>query len=201
MTRKQAAAKAIELLSGNEENREICEALGRVVNGRLTEIWNKELLLEAIQDFINENGYYPSSREMDEDPMLPSHASAYIVMGMGYIKVKETYFPDVAKKEDCNLVSKEEWMEKFKAIYQEMGMPTQRLFDLKRQKEYVGTATTWIRRAGCDSWNDLLQKCGFQESIRKDDNRHCALLVSVRESNLPVEAYKKMEDELNRVLA
>lgn len=52
MTRKQAAAKAIELLSGNEENREICEAPGRVVNGRLTEIWNKELLLEAIQDFI-----------------------------------------------------------------------------------------------------------------------------------------------------
>lgn len=200
MTRKQAAAKAIELLSGNEENREICEALGKVVNGRLTEIWNKELLLEAIQDFINENGYYPSSREMDEDPMLPAHASAYIVMGMGYNKVRETYFPDVAKKEDCNLISKEEWIEKFKTIYQEMGMPTQKQFDMGRQKGEVGAATTWIRRAGCDSWNDLLQKCGFQESIRKDDNRHCALTVSVSESNLPVEAYKKMEDELNRVL-
>lgn len=82
-----------------------------------------------------------------------------------------------------------------------MGMPTQKEFDLGRRKGDVGAAATWVRRTGCDSWNDLLQKRGFRESIRKDYNHHCALTVSVSESNLLVEAYKKMEDDLNRVLA
>lgn len=72
MTRKQVALRAIELLSGNEENREICEALGRIVSSRLTEDWNKELALEAIQDFIDENGYFLSAKEMDYDAMMPA---------------------------------------------------------------------------------------------------------------------------------
>lgn len=121
MTRKQAALKAIELLSGSEENKEVCEALGRIVNGRLTEIWNKELVLEAIQNFINENGYYPTIKEMDADPMLPAHASAYIAMGMGYMKVKETYFPDVVKKEEYLSVPRDEWMKKIQGTLQRNG--------------------------------------------------------------------------------
>lgn len=45
-------------------------------------------------------------------------------------------------------------------------MPTQKEFDLGRRKGDVGAAATWVRRTGCDSWNDLLQKSGLRESKR-----------------------------------
>lgn len=184
-------------MSGDEENREICEILGRVVNGRLTEVWSKELLLETIQDFINENGYYPTIKEMDADPMLPAHASSYIAMGMGYTKVKETYFPDVVKKEDYFSVSRDEWMKKYKGLYKEMGMPPQRVFNNERAE---GCVSIWVRRTGCKSWNDLLQKSGFVEAVRRDNNHHCELIVSISELNLSVEAYDKMEETLKKIL-
>ena len=75
MTRKQAALRAIGLLSGSEENREICEALERIAGGKLSQDWNCELALEAIRDFIDENGYYPTAKEMDLDARMPAHAS------------------------------------------------------------------------------------------------------------------------------
>ena len=157
MTRKQAALKAIELLSGDEENKEVCEALGKIVNGRLTEIWNKELVLETIQDFISENGYYPSIKEMDIDPMLPAHTLAYLAIGMGYLKTKEIYFPDAVVKQVYKSKIQEEWMEKFKNLYREIGMPSQRLFNIQREAG-EGCASTWVRRTGCASWNDCCRR-------------------------------------------
>ncbi len=201
MTRKQAALRAIELLSENEENREICEALERIVQGRLTQTWNKELALEAIQDFISENGYYPSTREMDDNPMLPAHPSARLAIGMGYAKIKETFFPDVVTKEALLSVPKEEWMEKFIEIYRDMGMPTFQEFNKMRKKDIIGGAETWVRRTGCESWIDLLKKSGFKEAVRKDRNHHCELSVTTKESSLPIEEYDRMEDILTKVLA
>ena len=92
MTRKQAASRAIAILSKDEENREICEALQKIVSGRLTEDWNKELVLESIEDFIYENGYYPSSKEMDQNPNMPCHASAYNGYGDGIYQGQEDLF-------------------------------------------------------------------------------------------------------------
>lgn len=170
--------KAIELLSGNEENKEVCEVLGRIVNGRLTVIWNKE---------------------MEADPMMHAHASAYIAMGMGYMKVKETYFSDVVKKEEYLLVSRDEWLGKFKVLYKKMGMLPQKVFNNERA-EGEGCASTWVRRTGCELWNDLLQKSGFGEAVKRDNNHHCELIVSISESDLSAEAYDRMEETLKKVL-
>lgn len=200
MTRKQAALKAIELLSGNEENREICEALGRVVNSRLTEDWNKELALEAIQDFIDENGYFPSAKEMDYDAMMPAHASLYLAVGMRYTKVKEAYFPDVmtkAEKQKCNV---EEWIASFKELFIKMGKPSEKSFNKDRDGD-IPHSTTWIKRTESDSWSDMLRKCGLAEYIKNSYNRHCPLTVSTSESDLSVEQYNKMEEDLKKILA
>lgn len=90
------------------ENKEICEGLSKIVNGRLTEIWNQELVLESIQDFITEHGYYPTVKQMDASPMMPAHASAYLTMGMGYRAVKEMYFPDVPQSHEYGKPTAEE---------------------------------------------------------------------------------------------
>lgn len=200
MTRKQAALRAIELLSGNDEHKEICEALGRIVNGRLTEIWNKELVLESIQDFITENGYYPSAKQMDADPMMPAHASAYLAMGMGYTKVKETFFPDVPKKEEYEAVSVEQWKEKFQKLYDVLGKPTERNFNETRP-DGEACASTWVRRVKCKSWNDLLAECGFGKNLRNIHTPHCKLEVTTSESDLSEEEYLEMEENLKRLLA
>ena len=200
MTRKQAALKAIELLSGSEENKEICEALGRVVNGRLTEIWNKELVLESIEDFISENGYYPSAKQMDADPMMPAHASSYLAMGMGYTKVKETYFPNVPKKSDLEKPTEDDWLEKFIALFLELGKPTQREFD-KIKPEGAGSASTWVRRTKSKNWNDLLVRSGFEDCLRNIHTPHGMLEVTTIESNLSEAEYLKMEENLKLLLA
>lgn len=200
MTRKQAALKAIELLSGNEENKEICEALSRITNGKLAETWNKELVLESIQDFISENGYYPSAKQMDRDPMMPAHASAYIAMGMGYRDVKEKYFPDVPKKSEDGNQTTEEWIEQFQKLFIELDKPTKKEFDVKRPKE-SSSATTWIRKTESDSWNDLLKKSGFADCRRNIHTPHCQLEVTTTESDLTVEEYLKMEHYFRALLA
>ena len=56
--------------------------------------------------------------------MMPAHASAYLGMGMGYTKVKETYFPNVLTKSEQMQLSCEKWMERFKVLYAEPGMPS-----------------------------------------------------------------------------
>lgn len=200
MTRKQAALKAIELLSVSEENKEICEALSKIANGRLTEIWNEELVLESIQDFIAENGYYPTAKQMDADPMMPAHASAYIAMGMGYRAVKETYFPDVPHKEEYGKPTVEEWIEQFQELFMELGKPTEREFNEKRP-EGTACASTWVRRAECKSWNDLLEKSGFEDCLRNIHAPHCRLEVTTTESDLSEAEYLKMEEDLKLLLA
>lgn len=200
MTRKQAALKAIERLSGNEENKEICEALSKIVNGRLTEIWNRELVLESIEDFVAENGYYPTVRQMDADPMMPAHASAYLAMGMGYRAVKETYFPDVPNKEEYGKPTAEEWIEEFQNIFAELGRPTEKEFNEKRPGG-IACASTWARRAKCKNWNDLLAKSGFGDCLRNIHTPHCSLEVTTTESDLSEAEYLKMEENLKLLLA
>jgi len=200
MTRKQAALKAIELLSGDENNKELCEALARIVKGRLTEIWNKELALESITDFIYANGYYPTVKQMDADPMMPAHASARLAFGMGYRKVKETYFPDIPTKEEFENVPIEEWIKQFKKIYVELGKPTFREFDLNRP-EGVGAATAWLRRTKSKTWNELLIKSGFENCLRVNHEKHFELEVNTIESDLSEEEYLKMEEQLKVLLA
>ncbi len=200
MTRKQAALKAIELLSGSEENKEICEGLSKIVNGRLTEIWNQELVLESIQDFITENGYYPTVKQMDASPMMPAHASAYIAMGMGYRAVKETYFPDVPHKEEYGKPTAEEWIEQFQELFMELGKPTEREFNEKRP-EGTACASTWARRAKCKNWNDLLVKSGFEDCLRNIHAPRCQLEVTTTESDLTEAEYLKMEENLKLLLA
>ena len=200
MTRKHAALRAIELLSGNEENREICEALEKIARGKLTNDWSKELVLESIEDFIEEHGYYPTAKEMDSDPMMPAHASAYLAMGMGYTKVKETYFPNVLTKSEQMQLSSEEWMERFKVLYVELGMPSANEFT-RRRPAGEATALTWAKRTGCDTWTDLLIKSGFEKCIRTPCNHHPELTATITELELSVEEYEKMEKELSRLLA
>ena len=199
MTRKHAALRAIELLSGNEQNREICEVLGKIAWGKLSNDWNKELVLESIEDFIEEHGYYPTSKEMDNDPMMPAHASAYLAMGMGYTKVKETYFPNVLTKIEQMQLSCEEWMERFKVLYAEMGMPSACEYT-RRRPAGEATANTWVKRIGCDSWNDLLIKSGYEKCVRTHCNHHSELTAMISESELSFEEYEKMEEELSRLL-
>lgn len=200
MTRKQAALKAIELLSGNEENKEICEGLSKIVNGKLTEIWNQELVLESIQDFITEHGYYPTVKQMDASPMMPAHASAYLAMGMGYRAVKETYFPDVPHKQEYGKPTAEEWIEQFQKIFVELEKPTEREFNEKRP-EGIACASTWARRAECKNWNDLLVKSGFEECLRNIHAPRCTLEVITLESDLSEAEYLKMEENLKLLLA
>jgi len=76
-------------------------------------------------------------------------------LGMGYTKVKETYFPNVLTKIVRMQLTCEEWMERFKVLYAEMGMPSACEFTRKRPAGET-TANTWVKRTGCDiivSWN------------------------------------------------
>ncbi len=200
MTRKQAALKAIEILEGKEEYKEICEGLSKIVNGRLTEIWNQELVLESIQDFITEHGYYPTVKQMDASPMMPAHASAYIAMGMGYRAVKKTYFPDVPNKEEYGKPTAEEWIEQFQELFEELGKPTEREFNENRP-EGTACASTWVRRAECKNWNDLLVKSGFEDCLRNIHAPRCQLEVTTTESDLTEAEYLKMEENLKLLLA
>lgn len=200
MTRKQAASRAIAILSKDEENREICEALQKIVSGRLTEDWNKELVLESIEDFIYENGYYPSSKEMDQNPNMPCHASAYMAMGMGYTKVKKTYFPDVIDKKEWETPTQEEWIQQFIEIYGGMDYkPCIKEFDRDYGSKY-GWANTWMARTGSRTWRELLTKAGFEDCVRNVRTPHYELEVTLSESDLPCEEYDKMEAILRPLL-
>ncbi|MCM1343449.1 MAG: hypothetical protein NC305_13645 [Lachnospiraceae bacterium] len=200
MTRKQAALRAIELLSGNEENREICEALERIARDKLSQDWNRELALESIQDFIDENGYYPTAKEMDHNARMPAHASLNLAVGMCYTKVKEKYFPDVITKAEKQRGNLEEWLENFKVVFGKMGKPSEKGFNRCRSDD-IPHSTTWIKRTESTSWSDMLRKCGFESDIRAERNRHCPLTVSTSESDLSDEQYDKMEKELQKLLA
>lgn len=199
MTRKQAALRAIGLLSGSEENREICEALERIAGGKLSQDWNCELALEAIRDFIDENGYYPTAKEMDLDARMPAHASLKLAAGMCYTKVKEAYFPDVPTKAEKEKGTAQGWLEDFKTVFMEMGRPSEKGFNRDRDAR-VPHAATWIKRTGSTSWSDMLRKCGFEKDIRAGRNRHCPLTVSASVSDLSGGQYERIEEELRKLL-
>ena len=173
--------------------------LEKIAWGKLSNDWNKELVLESIEEFIEEHGYYPTSKEMDNDPMMPAHASAYLAMGMGYTKVKGTYFPNVLTKSEQMQLSSEEWMERFKVFYAEMGMPSACEFT-RRRPVGEATANTWVKRAGCDSWNDLLIKSGYEKCVRTLCNHHCELTATANRPELSVEEYGVIEEALSKLL-
>lgn len=200
MTRKQAVLKAIEVLSKEDSYNEVCEALERIISSKLVGTWSKELTLEAVEDFIRENGYYPTLREMDEDDMLPAHASAYIAMGIGHEDMKRKYFPNVPYRAQFIKPSQEEWRERFQALYAELGTPSEDLFD-KVRPEGEACADTWKRRLKCKRWSELLRKCGFGHCVRANDNKNVKLTVSTSKSTLSIEDYKKMEQNLEKLLA
>lgn len=51
-------------------------------------LWTKEKINEAFQKFINENGYMPTAREIDELPYLPSSRQLQRKFG-GLPKIRE----------------------------------------------------------------------------------------------------------------
>ena len=79
-----------------------------------------------------------------------------------------------------------------------MGMPPACEFN-RRCPAGEATANTWVKRTGCDSWNDLLIKSGYEKCVRTHCNHHCELTETANRPELSVEEYDALAEVFTKL--
>ena len=169
MTRKTALLLAIQALSEDKNNKEICDVLQQIAEDLPIAHWNKTSIIDSVQQFIEDHDRLPLSREFDTNSKLPVHLLVKKHFNMNVTKFKEMYFKEQYQK-DLNKHSAPEeiqkWREIFVSEYTRIGNPCFSTFRIQR-KEGIPHPQYIIKLCGCSTWEELVTSCGFTPETKK----------------------------------
>lgn len=168
MTRKQALSGAIQMLSSDEKNRDICRALEEMRQELPMAHWTQASILDAVQDYIREHGCLPKPGEMNNSMGMPSHMTIRKLFHMTILEFETAYFPEYLHRCESRVYHRRDrqyWLEDFKRQYEKLGYPAAKTYQRKRDKGTPGV--THIKKlAGAGSWDELIAMCHFEEIER-----------------------------------
>lgn len=154
--------------------------------------WTETTILQAFQNYYDENGILPVVKEIDRNPSLPFRKSIKIIMNMNVSELYDTYFADY-QQNIYSGKSKEFWTENFIKQYSLLEYPSEDIYNKFRPKGCPNTQA--IRK-----WNGNLT---WIELLKKFD------LLEKRENKIPLKvhfvftnekSFDKLKSELEEIL-
>lgn len=163
MTRKQAVSRAIEELSKNQKNQEVCEVLKELHDELPLSHWTEKSIHDVVKQFVLENGRLPTAQDFLKVDYLPSRCTIKNKLGITFEEFYKKYYTDFYRNNRSRYAYKEIefWIGVFKEQYIKHGEPAINKFDLVRDKN-TPCAQTYLKITGIESWNELLDYCGFE---------------------------------------
>lgn len=125
--------------------------------------WNKERILNKIQEFINDNGRVPTTKEVDTLKGFPKRLSIQKTFNMNYDEIISIYFNTYYHRISGNqyhMYSKEQLLEDFKQQYISMNNPTMDYYNRHRKKG--SPQCNYIAKLYNITYNELLDMCQFE---------------------------------------
>lgn len=126
LTRKQALERAIEILSidlgKSEDRQEVVDMLKLIANELPLVYWTEEVVFDAFDQFIIENGRAPFAKEVTKEKHLPSSTTIRKLFNMEIGAFIKKYYSEYQKEINrgcCNpkYIDKDYWINYFKQHY------------------------------------------------------------------------------------
>lgn len=195
MTRKQALAKVLDILETEEIDEEIINKIEEIYEETPSCTWTKNRVLDAIEQFIYDNGYFPSRRDFVYP--LPNIGTVHTKLGTTSLQeVEYLYFPTIVPYSVNRMkVYHNKIIDDFKKNYERIGngyYVKQREYDNNRDKDSL-TVQTILRNLDI-GYNELLAICGFKRIFPKKK----FVIKSIE--NTDVEAIKKISESLLKMI-
>ena len=162
ITRKQAVLRAIEVLSESKENHEFCKVLERLSEELPLSHWTENSILDAVNQFLNENGRLPASVDFLKVDYLPNRCTIKNKLGLTMEEFYNKYYSNFYYNNNSvyNYKDIEYWTDMFKEQYIKHGKPSLNYFDKLRDND-TPCVQTYCKIIGVDTWNELLEHCNF----------------------------------------
>jgi hypothetical protein len=167
MTRKQAVLRAIEELSRYKKNAEIVPVLQEIYNELPIMKWNKESILDSIQQYMNEhNNMFPPKKKFGYGE-LPAKTTVYKIFNVNSIEeFREKYFPesDDYASSPYKDYQKEDYVKAFVDSYNSInnGAYVKRNEFDHHRKNGTPCVRTMIILFECRTYKELLKKLNIQ---------------------------------------
>lgn len=140
------------------------------------EKWTKSTIYLAFENFIDEYGRLPTTREMDKLPQIPCRnvLKTHFNMTSSQFFRQNLYVPNVPR--ESIVIERQRILETFRNEYIRLGCPTLLQFNKNRKKGIV-SALMFMKKLDC-TWNELVYMAGFNvktynkfSRITTNDNR------------------------------
>ena len=209
ITRKQAVLRAIEVLSESKENYEICKVLESLAEELPLSHWTEKSILDATNQFLNEYGKLPSALDFNKVGYLPNRCTIKNKLGLNmeefYKKYYSTFYYNnnsIYNHKDIN-----HWINLFKEQYIKHDKPTLNNFD-KVRDEGTPCVTTYCKITGVNTWNELLEYCGFSvigqnihSKVRPKRKKTNYTIVCDFNPNVSVEELQEINDKIKKIIS
>lgn len=175
MTRKQAVHRAIQILEGKNECKNIVLKLQEIEEELPLSTWTQSSIIDSIEDYAyNHNNTLPSITEFTSINHLPSNTvikAKFNISSMQYFLDK--YFPHLKKCDKNYSPYKQKtkeyfiniFIENYRRIQSERNIKyvTSKIFD-KYKKSNTPHSSTIIKKCECSSYKDLLILSGIRNA-------------------------------------
>ena len=203
MTRKEAVLAAIEVLATDPQNEGICNVLSGLADDLPLVHWNKDIILDAFNQFISENNRFPSKDDIEGKNILPMRSTVERIFNMKFSEFHILYFSECPYTGGSRKYIKSEkyWLGIFKNEYIKMNYPTREEYKISRASG-MPCAEQLVKLCGCRSWSELLNLCGFEQHYNpRNKKKHPILSIQVeRPERISSKELKELNDEILRTI-
>ena len=209
ITRKQAVLRAIEVLSETKENYEVCIVLKRLSEELPLSHWTTDSILDAINQFLYENGRLPASVDFLKVDYLPTRCTIKNKLGLTMEEFYNIYYSNYYYNNNSiyNYRDIEYWTNMFKEQYIKHGEPSLNNFD-KVRDENTPCVQTYCKIIGVSTWNELLEHCGFPivgqnnySKARSKIKKTNYTVVCNFNTNIDAETIKETNEKLKKIIS
>lgn len=171
---------------------DIIEKITQCIEDMPLNHWSKESILDACEQYIEDNGCPISLADFDRSPKLPSHSVVERKFNMPIREFRDTYFPLPTPKIPDTPSSLTTYLENFKLCFEESGARTRDEYDKLRNREAPCSASI-LRTTGFGSWHELLHRANITIPEKSKDTRNYSISFTMQYWN----DLKKLSEKVN----
>ena len=183
MTRKKAlemAVSAVKSSDFDEELREnIIEKLTQISDEMPLNHWSRESIMDACQQYIEDNGRPIGLADFDRSKFLPSHPVVERKFGMPIREFRDTYFPLPVPEIPAIPAALADHLAKFKSDFEASGARTRDEYD-KLRGDGMPCSAAILRATGFGSWHELIHRAEVVVPERPKDTRAYSISFTMK---------------------
>lgn len=173
MTRKQALSIAIEQLKQFNQETELIVTLQQIQSDLPLAHWTKEMVFDAINQYIEDNKKLPNLADFVPENNLPSKTVVNRLFHKTLPAFLWAYYPNEKRHKIQDRIvykgSEDELIRQFKEQCKKLGSTAMKYYN-KHRDVSAPCSTTLLRRLNIKTWNELLQLAGFKINCYNDSS-------------------------------